>query len=119
MMVVMNELGRPTLTGKPYQAKGVKAMNSVEANLEECSWICHNNTGYCKKNHVKVLKDYFKYTDPVYFGIINLLKSTGNYGLANIVFLVILFPLIMYILLIKSVDMNRQINMLKSKKNNE
>jgi len=117
-MVIVNELVRPTLTGKPYQAHGVTAMNSAQVNLDECSWNCHNNTDYCKQNHVKVLKDYFEYIDPVYFGIIHLLKSTGNYGLANIVFLVILFPLIMYLLLIKSIDMNRQINMLKSKKNN-
>ena len=115
----MNELLRPSLTGNRYQAHGVTAMNSAKANLDECSWICHNNTSYCKDNHVKVLKDYFDYTDPIYFGIIHLLKSTGNYGVANIVFLVILFPLIMYLLLIKSIDMNRQINMLKSKKNHE
>ena len=104
MMVIVNELVRPTLKGNPYQAHGVTAMNSAEVNLDECSWICHNNTGYCKQNHVKILKNYFEYTDPVYFGIIKLLKSTGNYGLANIVFLVILFPLIMYLLLIKYFD---------------
>ena len=119
MMVMVNELVRPTLKGNPYQAHGITAINSAKANFDECSWICHNNTSYCKENHVKVLKDYFGYIDPIYFGIIDLLKSTGNYGLANIVFLVILFPLIMYLLLIKSIDINRQINMLKSKKNHE
>ena len=61
MMVIVNELVRPTLKGKPYHSHGVTAMNSAKANLDECSWICHNNTGYCKENHVKVLKDYFDY----------------------------------------------------------
>ena len=90
MMVIVNELVRPNLKGKPYHSHGVTAMNSAKANLDECSWICHNNTSYCKENHVKVLKDYLDYSDPVYFGIIHLLKSTGNYGLANIVFLLLI-----------------------------
>lgn len=119
MMVIVNELVRPSLKEKPYSSHGVTAMNSAKVDKGKCSWNCHNDTNYCKQNHVKLLKDYFEYTDPVYFGIIHLLKSTGNYGLANIVFLVILFPLIMYILLIKSIDMNRQIHVLKSKKNHE
>lgn len=118
-MVIVNELVKPTLKGKPYQAYGVTAINSGEVNPIKCTWNCHNNTDYCKQNHVKILKDYFEYTDPIYFGIIKLLKSTGNYGMANIVFLVILLPLIMYILLIKSINMNRQIKMLKSNKNHE
>ena len=44
---------------------------------------------------------FFMLVFPIYFGIISSLKSTGNYRLANIIFLVIGLPLIMYILLVK------------------
>ena len=42
-------------------------------------------------------------------------KSTGDYGLANIIFLVILLPFTMYVLLVKSISIQFKISKLKKK----
>jgi len=110
---MINEFVRLNTIEEGYNKQGVTAINSAKKQKEKCSWICHNNTNYCKENHVKLAKPYFDKIDPIYFGIINSLKSTGNYGLANIIFLVILLPLIMYVLLAKSISMQFKIRKLK------
>jgi len=115
LMVIINEMVRPTIKEKPYSKYGITAMNSADKNPEKCTWICYNNTNYCKEHHVKYLEKYYQYTDPIYFGIISLLAKTGDYGLANIVFLVILFPLLIWIFIIKSLNIQDEINKLKKK----
>ena len=117
LMIVVNEIIRPTITGKPYTKYGISAINSVDKTPEKCTWICHNNTTYCKTHHVKYLKSYFQFTDKMYFGIIHLLKKTGNYRLANIIFLVILFPFLIWFFTIKSLNIQDEINKLKNQKN--
>ena len=113
LMVVVNELTR--IQNKThYKSKGFTLLNTTEPIKNECSWNCHNNTSYCLKNHVKLTKPYLKYSNPIYFGAIAALRSTGNYGLANIVFLVILMPLWMFYFLTKSIDLILEI---KKKKN--
>ncbi len=112
-MILINEYTRLTISEKGYQIQGVTAINSAKKLNQECSWICHNNTSFCKQHHVKLAKPYFNKNDPIYFGIINSLKSTGNYGLANVIFLVILFPLLMVFLFIKSVRIQIEIRQLK------
>jgi hypothetical protein len=112
-MVLVNEIVRFNTKEKGYTYKGITAINSVSRTPTKCTWYCHNNTSYCRDNHVKILKPYFRLVDPVYFGIIKLLKSSGNYGLANIVFLVILWPLIMFILLTKSLNLYSKIRFLR------
>ena len=113
---MINEFVRLNTIEEGYNKQVVTAINSAKKQKEKCSWICHNNTNYCKENHVKLAKPYFDKIDPIYFGIINSLKSTGNYGLANIIFLVILLPLIMYVLLAKSISMQFKIRKLKKDK---
>ena len=103
-MVIVNEYVRISSTEVPYSKYGVTAINSVNADSKKCTWICHNNTNYCKDNHVKHLKNKLVHTDILYFGIIGLLASTGNYGLANILFLVILAPLWVWYFTAKSID---------------
>lgn len=114
-MVLVNEIMRPTIKEQPYSLNGITAINPPLPAKEKCTWHCHNNTASCKQNHVKHAGHLFKIIDPVYFGIIDLLKSTGHYAAANIFFLVFLFPLIMYCLLIKILDMQRKINSIKNK----
>jgi len=109
LMIAINEAIRPTITEKPFQQKGIIAINSAIKSTKKCSWACHNTENYCKENHVKILQNYFQYTDPIYFGVIHFLQSTGKYKLANIVILVILIPLLMYFLLIKSLSLQSQI----------
>jgi len=113
-MVAINEYMRPTIKEKPFSRLGATAMNSAIKLPDKCSWACHNTTAYCKENHVKLVGNYFEYIDPFYFGLIHLLHKTGNYGVANLVVWVVLIPLIMYVLLIKSLNLQSQIKALKA-----
>lgn len=112
-MIVINEIVRINMVEKGYNHQGIIAINSAEKLKNQCTWVCHENTNYCKENHVKLVKPYFEYIDPVYFGIISSLKSTGHYGVANVLFLVVLIPMAMYLLLIKSVNLQLKISRLK------
>lgn len=109
LLIAINEAVRPTITGKPFQEKGIIAISSATKATKKCSWACHNVENYCKENHVKLLQNYFEFTDPVYFGVIHFLQSTGKYKTANIIILVVLIPLLMYFLLIKSLSLQRKI----------
>lgn len=108
LMIIINEGVRPTIKEKPYSKHGLTTMNPLSMDKEKCSWICHNHTQYCKDHHVKYLKPFYGITDIVYFGIINLLHSTGNYGLANIVFLVIGIPFLIWWFVIKSISIQKK-----------
>lgn len=116
LMIVVNEMVRPTIVEKPYSKNGISAINSIERNVEKCTWICHNNTSFFKKYHVKYLKPYYRYTDFLYFGIINFLHKTGNYVMANIIFLVIILPLSIWFFIIKSMNIQDEITKLKNQK---
>jgi hypothetical protein len=108
-MITVNEFVRLNTKEEGYKRRGVTAINSVKKSKEKCSWHCHNDTDYCKSNHVKLAQPYFDKIDLVYFGIIQSLKSTGNYRMANIIILVILLPLIMYLLLVKAISIQAEI----------
>lgn len=113
VMVTVNEIVRVNTDEAGYNLHGVHAINTGKSSSEKCSWVCHNNTDYCKENHVKWAQSYFAELDPLYFGIINTLQSTGKYGLANVILLVILLPLIMYFLLVKSIIIQMKIRKIK------
>lgn len=107
IMVLVNE-GVRLSQSERFEYFDVPVLNSTEVHQETCTWNCHNNTTYCKKHHVKFAKGHFGWIDPIYFGIIQLLMSTGSYGLANLVFLVVLWPLLMYWLFLRALR-NRQL----------
>ena len=113
IMVTVNEFVRLRTVENGFQKQGITAINSANADQNKCTWHCHNNTNFCKSNHVKLLNNYFAYTDLMYFGVINSLKKTGDYGLANILFLVVLIPALLYFLLIQSIKMQFEINKIK------
>lgn len=113
IIIVINESVRPMIKDKPYKVFGRTFMNSNLHKLEKCTWVAHNDTNYCKEHHVKYLKNYLEQTDIAYFGVIRLLHATGNYGAANIIFLVILFPLIMWYSVVKIIDYWLEIKRLK------
>ena len=114
ILVLVNEYSRFTITDNGYARKGIKAINSNIKTPKKCSWYCHTDTGYCKKHHNHLLKKHTSKIDSFYFGIINSLHNVGDYGLANIIFLVILFPALIYVLLIKSISIQRKIKKLKN-----
>ena len=115
-MIIVNESINPKTENQSRVVYGYKTMNSSKRLKEKCTWACHNDTSYCKTNHVKTLKPYYEYTDPIYFGIINLLHSTGNYGLANILFLVILIPFMICYFTTQSISLIIKTKAIKNKK---
>lgn len=115
-MALINEAVRTIIKEKPYVAHGIKAINSSEYLPEKCTWVCHNNTTYCKTHHVKYLKPFYSITDVFYFGVISLLLATGNYGAANIIFLVFLIPFSILYFIIKSINIERKIRKLSKQK---
>jgi hypothetical protein len=112
IMFIINEALRVKIKETPYSLNDIAAINSAEYLQEKCTWACHNNTAYCKIHHVKYLKPYYLITDLFYFGIIAALKSTGNYGAANIIFLVFLFPMTIFYFIIKSINLQNEIRKL-------
>ncbi len=113
LMIITNESIKPTVKEKPYRYLEVTAINSDFKMLNKCSWIGHRDTNYCKDNHVKILKPYLDTTDVFYFGEISLLRATGSYRIANIFFLILVCPLIIWYSLIKIIDYLIEINKLK------
>ena len=118
-MVLVNESFRPTIKDPGFTMttnyNGYKsintAMNPQLKNHDVCSWRCHKVP--CKP---QLLRSVESYIDPIYFGIISFLDLGGSfasYGIANILFLVLLWPLVMFYLLIKSLDMQQEIKNLK------
>lgn len=101
IVVAVNEWCRSQIGGGNNAYMGYPTINTVLKISAQCSWYCHNNTTYCKQVHTHVLKPWFKQIDPFYFGMVSYLKSTGDYAAANIFFLVLLWPIVMYWLLIR------------------
>ena len=108
-MVLINETIRPKIKEKPSVAHGITPINSAEYLPNKCTWICHNETTYCKTHHVKYLKSFYSITDVFYFGFIGLLASTGNYDAANIIFLVFLIPFTILYFIIRSLNIHDEI----------
>ena len=118
-MIMINEFVRANSHEKGFTKYGITAINSGEGFKDKCSFICHEKTKYyCQVHHVKLEKPYVDKIDPIYYGIIDSLDSTGGYRLANLIILVIILPLIMYILLVKSISLEFKIRKLKNGKIN-
>ena len=117
LVIIINEAYRPTIKETPYSLRGITAINSDVRTPDKCTWAAHSDTAYCKQNHVKLLKDHMDITDKIYFGAIGALHSTGNYGAANVIFLVILIPLIMWYSLVKVIDYTLEVKALKRQYN--
>ena len=113
LMVLINEAIRSSIKEQSFTHNGITAINSAACLPDKCTWKCHNETDYCKIHHVKCLKPVLSKTDVFYHGVINRLRDTGNYDMANIVFLVLLFPLAMYFFIIKSLNIQDEIRKLK------
>jgi len=115
VLVLVNEFCRPNINNQSHKFSGVSTINNSACLSKKCSWVCHDNTSYCKKHHVKYLKSYLATTDPFYHGVINSLESSGNYVVANIIFLVFLFPLSIMYFLIRSINIQEDIIQLSKK----
>ena len=118
-MIMINEFFRANSHEQGFTKYGVNAINSGEGFKHKCSFICHDKTkNYCQVHHVKLAKSYVEKINPIYYGIIDSLYSTDSYRLANLIILVIILPLIMYVLLVKSISLEFKIRKLKNGKIN-
>ena len=118
-MIMINEFVRANSHEKGFTKYGITAINSGEGFKDKCSFICHEKTEYyCQVHHVKLPKSYVNKIDPIYYGIIDLLLETDGYRLANLIIFVIILPLIMYVLLVKSISLEFKIRKLKNGKIN-
>ncbi len=106
-MVFINEISRAVIEEEAYKRYGVESINPAMRVENRCSWVCHNSTSYCATHHIKYLHSVKSKIDPLYFGIIAFLNSFGNYALANIFFLIVLWPLLMWFLLVKCIELHR------------
>ncbi len=111
-MIVVNEYCRVTMPESQRNTENLK-MNTAVATPDACTWKCFNDTIYCKQYHVKLTKSYFIFIDPFYFGMISVLMMMGNYGVANVLFLVVLWPLLLSYLLVKPLLIELQIKKLR------
>ena len=102
VMISVNENSRNHQLELPPSEESLK-LNSSIANPNICTWACHNYTTYCKDNHTKLLYPYFQFTDPIYFGVINALQSTGSYSISNLILFLIIGPLVLFIMLLRVV----------------
>lgn len=112
LMIIINEIVRPTIKGKPHIYSGQTAMNPGRGIKDRCSWKCHDKTNYCIQHHVKSGKNFIDYTSFIYFSVIEQLKK-GNYVLMNIIFLVLFIPFMIWYFLIKSLNIQDEINKIK------
>lgn len=114
IVVTVNESVRPTIKGEGFELKDIKAINTNEPLDDRCTWLCYKETSsHCKLNHTTFLKPYFKQIDPIYFGIIKSMQSGGNYQLMNVIFLVITIPLLVFVIMVRTIEMGYRIKALK------
>lgn len=99
----------------PFSLMIIVNENVNSINQKTCSWECHNNTNLCKQNHTLFLKPYLNKIDIPYHFIIQSLANTGNYKQANIIFLVVLWPLFMLGLTISNLFLYQKLKNGKSR----
>ena len=88
-------------------------LNTLQRLNDQCSWACHYDTNHCKRNHVKFADSWYAYTDPIYFGVIDLMEAKDNYAFMNVLILAFLLPLTMLLLLFGIIDLHLKIKRLK------
>ena len=114
LLILVNEYVRSGKRAATYYYKGTPTIHGNLATTEKCTWYCHHNTEYCKRNHLTLLKSDTSLLDPIYNGMLRLLGSTGNYRLANVFFLVLLWPLSMLVLITWIGNMYGTLNRMKA-----
>jgi hypothetical protein len=114
LLIGLNEYQRATLGQNSHTNYGLTTINSGALDPQKCTWACHNNTSYCKENHVKFDHDLFPITDRFYFGLITIMQGLGNYGMVNIALLVFLIPFSILFLFIYGLKIQDQLKSLKN-----
>ena len=106
IVILVNEFQRTKVKPQDFKIYGVSTMNTAKNDKNTCTWACHNSTKHCKMNHANFASEY---SDPLYFGIINILQDSGDYGMANVLLLVFAWPFLMCYLFIRILQMRKQL----------
>ena len=109
-MILVNESYRIKLSPQDF-----KKINIEGFKPDQCTWYCEDY-GCNPAKHVRLINS--RRVNQLYNKILSTNNMMGreNYELSNIIFLVILWPLFMYILLIKCIDIQQKIKEIKKKK---
>lgn len=113
----VNETVKLRAKESSFTRHGIPVINSNIKTKERCTWICHDETEFCKKQHVNFVKSYLNYTDKPYFFIIQCMKSTGSYRLANIVALGFVIPFTIWCCFLYIIDTQTKIRKIKRQNN--
>jgi hypothetical protein len=102
-LIVVNEVSR----SEPYQVtvfgKSEPSINPQQKDVKRCTWDCHKECSHRENNCINV-----GIIDVLYQNIIASLdlKEGGDvYQLMNVLFLVIIWPLVMFGLLVVNVEL--------------
>lgn len=83
LMIVVNEACRIMSMGEFWEG-------------ENCSILCHDTNEHCKKAHSRLPLSWRRAVDIPYEGLISKLGEAGNYRRNNVLYLVALWPMLMY-----------------------
>lgn len=102
IMFVVNESARLIIKSNAEFLKGERIFTSSKLD-DKCSWACHSKTtDHCLKKHQGLSAEFREGVNKIYFGIIGILKSgTLGYQTNNIIYLVILWPLLISIMIVR------------------
>lgn len=102
-LIVVNEVSR----SEPYQVtvfgKSEPSINPQQKDVKRCTWDCHKECSHRVHNCINI-----GIIDVLYQNIINSLKLKEGgdvYQLMNVLFLVIIWPLVMFGLLVANVEL--------------
>jgi hypothetical protein len=115
-MMLINEIHRVIKDDKGGIYNGLSTLNSSNAKVKKCTWYCHSNTPFCKLHHVSISKNALNQINPIYESIINTLKKGNDYNLMNVLFLVIIIPMFIWFFIIKALNIQDKINLIKNKR---
>ena len=113
LMIIVNEYNRPE---KPYKIsffdKQSEAYNSDDKLPNKCSWSCHDSCVHRKKNIInrgEIIQGFYNFI--LDFNEIKTIRKKSKlnngeiYTTMNIISLVILWPLLMFILLVANIEL--------------
>lgn len=119
IMVAVNETVRHNVPSHKYKYKGIHTIHSDASLKDRCTWKCHNEditqVRWCRKNHLMMDPVMLAVTDIPYEGVVHTLMGMGNYPLANILLLVLIFPSATLWMLVRSLEMEKSIRKLDRK----
>ena len=101
-MVVINECMR-AFTPAPVNQIRYGAIFSNEYFPDKCSWACHKSTIRCREHHHSGVPAGVREAMLPFYDAIKkaLQKGPGGYVVTNIIFLVVLWPLLISMMLMK------------------